>query len=86
MRLTESGDTRSKQLLVMPTDLLSNRDPRMARRALEWIGTLKALLVLDKIVCHALPVALITVARRALSPMTRTMINGINRLQLPQSL
>jgi len=35
-RLTESGNARSKQLLVMPTESLM-----AARRTLEWIGTFK---------------------------------------------
>ena len=39
VRLTKSGNARSKQLLVMP-ELLTNR--MAARRALEWIGTSKA--------------------------------------------
>jgi len=46
VRLTESGNARSKQLLMMPTEPLTNREIA-TRRALEWIGTSKALLVLD---------------------------------------
>jgi len=41
-RLTESGNSRSEQLLVVPTELLTNRECWAARRALEWIRTLKA--------------------------------------------
>ena len=39
VRLTESGNTRSEQLLVVPTESLTNRV------WLEWIRTLKARLV-----------------------------------------
>jgi len=45
MRLTESGNARSKQLLVVPTESLTNRQRRAAWRALEWICTSKARLV-----------------------------------------
>jgi len=45
-RLTESGDARSEQLLVMPTESLTNQRTA-ARRALEWIGKSKARLDLD---------------------------------------
>ena len=39
--LTESGNTRSEQLIMIPTESLTNQ--RMAaRRALEWIGKSKA--------------------------------------------
>ena len=46
MRLTESGNARSEQLLMVPTQALTNREWAMAaRRALEWIGMSKARLV-----------------------------------------
>jgi len=46
VRLTESGNARSEQLLVVPTKALTNREWAMAaRRALEWIGMSKARLV-----------------------------------------
>jgi len=55
-RLTKGGDTRSEQLLVMPTESLSTVQWRMAaRRALEWIGTSNTRLVLDmniRLVAH----------------------------------
>jgi len=35
MRLTESGNVRSEQLLVVPT--VANQQTTAARRALEWI-------------------------------------------------
>jgi len=59
-RLTESGNARSKQLLVMPTESLTNREIlciMAARRALEWITTSKARLVLDMKyqTCFSLP-------------------------------
>ena len=39
MRLTESRNARSEQLLVVPTKALTNREWAMAaRRALEWIS------------------------------------------------
>jgi len=41
-RLTESGNARSEQLLVMPTESPTNRECRAAKRALEWIRTSKA--------------------------------------------
>jgi len=41
VRLTESGNARRKQLLVVPTESLTNRV------WLEWIRTSKARLVLD---------------------------------------
>jgi len=39
MRLTESGDTRSEQLLVIPTESLSNREwlPGELLTGSEWI-------------------------------------------------
>jgi len=40
VRLTESGNARSEQLLMVPTESLTNR--RAAKRALEWIRMLKA--------------------------------------------
>ena len=43
-RLIESGNASSKQLLMIPTESLTNRECR-ARRALELIRTLKARLV-----------------------------------------
>jgi len=43
-RLTESGNARSEQLLVMPTESLNQRRID-ARRALEWTGTSKTWLV-----------------------------------------
>ena len=43
VRLTESGNARSEQLLVVPT--VANQQRMAARRALEWIGALKARLV-----------------------------------------
>jgi len=36
-RLTESGNARSEQLLVVPTCRVANRQTTAARRALEWI-------------------------------------------------
>jgi len=42
MRLTESGNARSEQLLVVPTELLTNRV------WLEWIRTSKARLVFSR--------------------------------------
>ena len=43
VRLTESGNARSKQLLVVLTESLTNRDWLPGHvRALEWIRTLKA--------------------------------------------
>jgi len=48
-RLTESGNARSEQLLVVPTESLTNRVANQqslaVRRALEWIRTSKARLV-----------------------------------------
>ena len=44
-RLTESGNARSEQLLVVPTESLTNREIMAVRRALEWIRTSKARLV-----------------------------------------
>jgi len=41
VRLTESGNARSKHLLVMPTELLTYREIRAARRALEWIRRIR---------------------------------------------
>jgi len=42
-RLTKSGNARSKQLLMVPMYRVANQLQRMAtRRALEWIGMLKA--------------------------------------------
>ena len=46
VRLTESGNTRSEQLLVMPYRV-TNQQRMAAMRALEWIRTSKAWLVLD---------------------------------------
>jgi len=43
-RLIKSGNTRSEQLLVMPTESLNQRRID-ARRALEWTGTSKTWLV-----------------------------------------
>ena len=43
VRLTESGNARSEQLLVVPTESLTNRE--WLRRSLEWIGMPKACLV-----------------------------------------
>ena len=45
MRLTESKNTTSEQLLVVPTESLTNTERRAARRALEWIRTSKARVV-----------------------------------------
>ena len=45
-RLTKSRDTRSEQLL-MDVYRVAKQQRMAARRALEWIGTLKAQLVLD---------------------------------------
>ena len=42
-RLTESGNARSEQLLVVHR--VTNQHRMAARRALEWIGTSKAWLV-----------------------------------------
>jgi len=42
VRLTENGNTRSKQLLMMPTESCTNQQRMASRRAFEWIGTLKA--------------------------------------------
>jgi len=44
-RLTKSGNGRSEHLLVVPR--VANQQRMAARRALEWIGILKAQLVLD---------------------------------------
>jgi len=44
-RLIESRNARSEQLLVVSTESLTNREIMAARRALEWIRTLKARLV-----------------------------------------
>ena len=46
VRLTESGNTRIEQLLVMPYRV-TNQQRMAATRALEWIRTSKAWLVLD---------------------------------------
>jgi len=50
-RLTEGGNARSEQVLVMSTESLTNRVPNQkrmaARRSFEWIGTSKAWLVLN---------------------------------------
>jgi len=41
-RLTESGDTRSEQLLLVPSAYrVANQQRMAARRALEWIGASK---------------------------------------------
>ena len=44
-RLTESGNARSEQLLMMPTESLTMQQRMADRRALEWIGMSKAWLV-----------------------------------------
>ena len=44
-RLTESGNARSEQLLVVPTESLTGQQTTAARRALEWISASKARLV-----------------------------------------
>jgi len=43
VRLTENRNTRSEQLLVMPT--VANQQRMASRKAFEWIGTSKAQLV-----------------------------------------
>ena len=44
-RLTESGNARSEQLLMVPTESLTGQQTTAARRALEWISTSIARLV-----------------------------------------
>jgi len=43
--VTESGNARSEQLLVVPTESLTGQQTTAARRTLEWISMSKARLV-----------------------------------------